>query len=132
MNIAHIANGILTIIGLLTVAIIASRLFVKFIWKIFIKQSFRQQTNNNSQNRKSSIYIPNYIEKHRELAPDLTNKGYTCPTNPIPNLENQDNKPLDKNTLNIVNSPFNEFAPDKVEQLFHSPKSTTRETELKG
>jgi hypothetical protein len=55
---------------------------------------------------------------------DLCNKNIKM----LKTIENQGNKPVDKNTLNIVNSPFNEFAPDNVEQLFRSPKSTTRET----
>ena len=38
-----------------------------------------------------------------------------CNTNikMLKTIENQGNKPVDKNTLNIVNSQFNEFAPEK-------------------
>jgi hypothetical protein len=130
MNLENIVNGILVIIGLLTVAIIFARLVAKVIWKIFSKQSSRQQANNQRKKRDAGVNPPNDIEEQGKFTPPLTNKRSICPTNPIPNLKYRNNYPLSEYSSNVVNRPFDIFSFNEIEHFDHSPKSTIRETQL--
>jgi len=117
-----ILNDILTIVGLFVVAQIISILLIStisYLFRVFAKPS-GMETNNQTKQRESSIYIPNYIKKLGGMIPQFTNKTCIKTTHTVPDLKDGEYQPLVKDIPDIINSPITEFKESPSDNSRHA------------
>ncbi len=116
-----IVNDILTIVGLLVVAQVVSILIISaisYLLRLFTRPS-GVDSNNDTNQRQSCIYIPNYIKKLGSMIPQFTNKTIVKTSHRVPYLNNCEQQPLVKNIPDVINSPITKLEESPSNQTSH-------------
>jgi hypothetical protein len=124
MSASFIVNGVLTIIGLITVATIIANLVTHILSNIFHKMSVKPM-NNYCQNRQTNVNVPNYIKEQGNVIPQLINKGYISITQLTSDTDNTNGNKLPNNPFYIIYRPLYKLITAIFNKPYHSHKCIT-------
>jgi hypothetical protein len=111
MNVVYIINNILTIIGLIAVALFLPCVIISvgtWLWRRFAKPT-TESMDDKGKTSQTSIYIPQYIKKLGYMSPQLIKNCFVHTSKNTPNPKYEKNKVLVEHALNVINSPITEF-----------------------
>lgn len=116
------ANGVLIIIGLLTVATLISCVVITCFQRLYllITKHLGKSVDEQTKARYSGIYVPGYIKKLRRIIPKPTDNRGIKSARPVPYLENGQNKINGQDAADILNSPISEFDKSPADKSSHT------------